>query len=83
MMACPNRHIGRLLSSQGVRTWIYMFSEMPGNKQNRDGVFHGAEIRFVFYDLDELNYGPSAGEDERQLSRFKISHIWMCIFKSV
>ena len=69
MMTCPTRYIGRQLSRRGVPTWLYMFSEMPGNKLNRDGVFHGAEIRFMLYALDELNYGPRAGEDERLLSR--------------
>ena len=46
--------------------FVYFFSEMPGNVTTDEGVFHGAEIRFVFHILASLQYGP--GQCEVNLS---------------
>lgn len=67
MMTCPNRMFGRLYANKQKESgFVYFFSEMPGNKTTDEGVFHGAEIRFVFHISDELNFGPA--DDEILLS---------------
>ena len=49
---------------------MFLFSEEPGvnGTDERGGVFHGAEIRFVFFAQDEL-----VGWDEKALSLDMVS----------
>lgn len=66
MMWCPNRRFARWHSGNNPgenSTYVYVFSEEPGIKHTREGVFHGAEIRFTFFAEDEL-----VGWDEKALS---------------
>ena len=51
---------------------VFLFSEEPGvnGTDERGGVFHGAEIRFVFFAQDEL-----VGWDEKALSLDMVSGI--------
>lgn len=66
MMWCPNRRFARWHTANNPgenSTYVYVFSEEPGIKHSREGVFHGAEIRFTFFAEDEL-----VGWDEKALS---------------
>ena len=66
MMWCPNRRFARWHSANHPgenSTFVYVFSEEPGIKHTREGVFHGAEVRFTFFAEDEL-----VGWDEKALS---------------
>lgn len=66
MMWCPNRRFARWHSTNNPgenSTYVYVFSEEPGIEHTREGVFHGAEIRFTFFAEDEL-----VGWDEKALS---------------
>merc|ERR1719265_2106407 len=59
MMTCPNRRFARLHSVHSPNTtFVYNFAETPGDNvsSRRTGVFHGAEILFVFFDGAELDY---------------------------
>ena len=57
------------IATGGVRQ-VFLFSEEPGvnGTDERGGVFHGAEIRFVFFAQDEL-----VGWDEKALSLDMVS----------
>ena len=74
MMNCPNRRVAHVLAEHGRAPQVYLFAEPPGSNKTRGGVYHGAELRFVFYDLDELVYGPDAGKDERKLARSMVCY---------
>lgn len=66
MMWCPNRRFARWHAANNPgenSTYVYVFSEEPGIKHTREGVFHGAEVRFTFFAEDEL-----VGWDEKALS---------------
>lgn len=58
MMTCPNRRFARWheVHSPNI-TYVYNFAETPGHDAEHwnTGVFHGAEIRFVFFDGLELD----------------------------
>ena len=67
---CPNRRFAQWRSAAGTgagtgdpKTFVYLFDELPGTIPARRGVFHGAEIRFVFFDSTYL-----VGWDEKELS---------------
>jgi carboxylesterase type B len=71
MMWCPVRRIARAhveskVGGEANSTFVYIFSEVPGlNDASKDheGVFHGADVRFSFFDEDQL-----VGWDEKSLS---------------
>jgi carboxylesterase type B len=64
MMACPNRRFARhhALTRPGNTTYVYWFAELPGTIPKKRGVFHGADIRFVFFNVVYLT-----GWDEKDL----------------
>eukprot|EP00038_Savillea_parva_P025436 m.47670 g.47670 ORF g.47670 m.47670 type:complete len:558 (+) comp6917_c0_seq1:36-1709(+) len=64
MMTCPNRRFARLHAAtrEDNSTYVYFFAELPGKMPTRDGVFHGADIRFVFFNVVFLT-----GWDEKDL----------------
>jgi carboxylesterase type B len=69
MMTCPNRRFAGWHAATGragdgnASTYTYFFDEIPGAVASRRGAFHGAEIRFVFFDPTYL-----VGWAEKQLS---------------
>ena len=64
MMWCPTRRIARW-TAPAVDAYLYFFSELPDldDEVAANGVFHGAEVRFAFFDQDQL-----VGWDENVLT---------------
>jgi len=71
MMTCPNRRFARWHCDDTPNsTFVYSFDETPGHNQKEPtGVFHGAEIRFVFFDGVELD-----NWDEKALSESMVRY---------
>eukprot|EP00040_Diaphanoeca_grandis_P043881 m.269418 g.269418 ORF g.269418 m.269418 type:complete len:566 (-) comp83983_c0_seq1:251-1948(-) len=64
MMTCPNHKFSQWHSQfRPGNTFVYLFDEQPGTIPTPQGVFHGAEVRFVFFDARYL-----IGWDEKILS---------------
>jgi hypothetical protein len=53
MMTCPNRQYAQYHTATrpANSTFVYYFDELPGNVPTKEGVFHGADIRFVFFNV--------------------------------
>eukprot|EP00035_Acanthoeca_spectabilis_P014424 m.275449 g.275449 ORF g.275449 m.275449 type:complete len:328 (+) comp16137_c0_seq11:1022-2005(+) len=63
MMTCPNRRFAKYHAEtrQTNSTFVYYFAELPGTIPTRRGVFHGADIRFVFFNVVRLLYLIATG----------------------
>eukprot|EP00035_Acanthoeca_spectabilis_P014426 m.275847 g.275847 ORF g.275847 m.275847 type:complete len:320 (+) comp16137_c0_seq25:1022-1981(+) len=72
MMTCPNRRFAKYHAEtrQTNSTFVYYFAELPGTIPTRRGVFHGADIRFVFFNVVYLT-----GWDEKDLS-LEMNRYW-------
>lgn len=63
VFTCPTRALARATSDAGVPTYLYSFEQEPSNSIFGDiGVFHAAEIPFVFGTASPLGGADSAPE---------------------
>ena len=79
---CGTRTIARTLAKYGTKVYRYAFTHKPSSGIQRIGVYHAAELPFVFETTPGGGMFPSEfNDDEYQLARI-ISSQWVAFAKS-